>query len=576
MSDISDRFWSYVEDVETGKILTNRWMKLVMKRFRQDLKKSEDPSYPYEFNLDYAERIIKFTELMKQTDSSFAGQTLKLLPWQVFIFGQIEGWRRKDNPKLRRFRKAWLYVARKNGKSCMVSSFGIWDLLSTPGSQVYLAATVKSQAKIIFTMISNMIDQNPMLSKRLKNYKSTSTIVNPANYGKLTALSADSKKTSDGLSPSMGIFDECSVSDYSIYKVIESGEGARQDSLNILISSGSAMLDSMGFAECDRAEKILEGIIEDETYFTVMFCIDKEDDWRDESKWIKANPSLGVTLSQEFLHNLKVQAEQVPLLQTEFRTKCCGEWCNPETTWINYRYWQTCINNASKYKFDINKPYYANIAIDLSKSNDLTAMTLCLYQDNKYFLKHYLYFPIDSFQDRITKETELWRRWLDKGIVTPTPGKTIDYDWLLKQIEEILSEYEVQECLIDPYNSSRVVNDLENTLTVVPIAQNLKNLSPYAKTLEKEILDGNIVDNNEVMKWCISNAKIYTDANSNIKIIKNNNKGTDVGNLHIDPVICASMCIGRIQSLLDAGEIDLRSADQVAQDTRDLLSKLTF
>ena len=171
MTDIEQRFWSYVEDVETGKVLTNKWMKLVMKRFRKDLKRTQNTSYPYEFKLELAERIIKFTEMMKQTDSSFAGKELVLLPWQVFIFGNLFGWVRKDDNSLRRFRKAWLFVARKNGKSCMVSSFGIWDLLSTPGSQVYLAATVKSQAKIIYTMISNMIDQNQMLNKNKQHFQ---------------------------------------------------------------------------------------------------------------------------------------------------------------------------------------------------------------------------------------------------------------------------------------------------------------------------------------------------------------------------------------------------------------------
>ena len=544
-----------------------------MKRFRNDLEKSKSPDYPYEFKLELAERIVKFTEMMKQTDSNFAGQPLKLLPWQVFIFGNLFGWVRKDNNKLRRFRKAWLFVARKNGKSCMVSSFGIWDLLSTPGAQVYLAATVKSQAKIIFTMISNMIDQNAMLSKRLKNYKSTTTIVNESNYGKLTALSADSKKTSDGLSPSMGIFDECSVSDYSIYKVIESGEGARQDSLNILISSGSDRLDSMGKAECDRAEKILEGIIEDDTYFTVMYCIDKEDSWMDESKWIKANPSLGVTVSNEFLHNLKVQAMQVPSLQTEFRTKCCGEWLSNEHAWMKDSVWTKCMKSELP---DMTKPYYANLSIDLSKANDLTSLTLCIYQNEKYYMKHYLYFPEDSLPDRIKTETDQWRQWFDNGIVTPTPGQTINYDWLLKQIENISNQYEISECLYDPYNSTKIVNDLENSLILVPITQTLKNLSPYTKTYEKAILDGKIVDPNPFMRWAMSNARVITDVNDNIKVVKNERKGKDTARLHIDPIITSLMCVGRIQSLLDAGEIDLRTPEQIAEDTKKFLSNLKF
>lgn len=575
MTDIEQKFWSYVEGVENHTILTNKWIRLCMKRFREDLKRQGTEDFPYIFDFSKAERVIKFGQLLKQVNDDWSGVQLEFMPWQVFVFGNIYGWYHKDTG-LRRFRKAFLFITRKSGKSTMVAVSALWDLLSTNGAQVCLGATTRQQSRIIFDIIVGMVEQNEILNKRLRTYKSTSTIVNASSYGKIEALSSESKKTGDGKNCSLALLDEAAASDYGIAKILESGMGSRPEPLMLMITSGSTQLDSMGYTEYDRSTKILQNIIQDETYFCCLYCLDEEDNWLDESKYGKACPSLGVTVKPEFLHNLRVQAEQNPVLQSEFKTKNLGLWCNPETTWINYRYWQTCIDNASKFKFDIEKPYYANIAIDLSKCNDLTAMTLCLYQDNKFFLQHYLYFPMDSFQDRITKETELWRQWFDKGIVTPTPGKTIDYDWLLKQIENVLSEYDIQECLIDPYNSTRVINDLENSLTVVPIPQNLKNLSPYAKTLEKEILDGNIVDNNEVMKWCISNAKIYTDANSNIKIIKNNNKGTDTGNLHIDPVICASMCIGRIRSLLDAGEIDLRDAETVRQDTANFLSKLNF
>jgi len=449
-------------------------------------------------------------------------------------------------------------------------------LLSTPGAQVHLAATTRAQAKIVYNVVSAMVDQNDALSARLRQYKSTATIVNESSYGKLTALSSESKKNADGLSTSLGIFDECSASDEAIYKIIESGQGARPSPLNILISSGSDKLDSMGKQEFDRACKILQGIIEDDTYFTVLYCLDENDDWLDESKYIKANPSLGYTLKPDFLHKLKVQAEQQPSLQTEFKTKCLGLWCSNEHAWINYKYWQICSDNAKKYKFDPEKIYYANLGIDLSKSNDLTTLTLCLYQEGRYFMTHWLYFPEESFAERIKTETEQWRLWLDNGVVTAVPGKTIDYDWLLKQVEEIASEYEIEEVLYDPYCANKVIPELENSLTVVPIPQHLKNLSPYTKAYEKEILDGNIVDGNEMMKWCVSNAMVFTDANGNIKVLKNSRMGKDVRDMHIDPVITSLMCVGRIKSLLDSGDIDLRTPEESAADLEKLLTGLGF
>ena len=571
-----ERMWRYVQDLESGKILSNKWMKLVMKRFRKDLEKSKDGSYPYEFRPELGERVVKFAELLKQTNDQYLGKELVLMDWQCFIIHQLYSWVRKDNNEIKRFRKAWLYVTRKSGKSTLSAVFCLWDLLSTNGAQVCIAANTRAQAKIVFSVVSAMIDQNEVLSKRLRQYKSTSTIVNERNYGNITALSADTKKSGDGKNCSLGVFDECSTTDYSIYRVIESGQGQRPSPLNILISSGSDQLDSMGKQEFDRACKLLEGVIEDDSYFTCLYCLDEKDDWLDESKYQKACPALGYTVNPEFLHKLKIQAEQTPSLAVEFKTKCLGLWLNNEHAWINYRYWKVCVDNARKFKFDITKPYYANLGIDLSKSNDLTSLTLCLYQEGKYYMRHWLYFPLDSFGERIKTETELWRKWLDDGVVTGVPGKTIDYDWLLAQIEEIASEYEISEVLYDPYCSSKIIPELENSLTVVPIPQHLKNLSPFTKTYEKEILDGNIVDGNEMMKWCVSNAMIYTDPNGNIKVLKNSRMGKDVRDMHIDPVITSLMTVGRTKSLLDAGEIDLRTPEESAKHLDELLTSLGF
>ena len=575
MTDIETKFWSYIEGVENNTILTNKWIKLMVKRFREDLKRQGTEDFPYVFDFSKAERIIQFGQLLKQVNDDWAGEPLVFMPWQVALYGQLYGWTHKYTG-LRRFRKAFIYITRKSGKSTMVAVSALWDLLSTNGSQVCLGATTRAQSKIIYDIIVGMVEQNPILSKRLRIYKSTSTIVNYSTYGKIEALSSESKKTGDGKNCSLALLDEAAASDYGIAKILESGMGSRPEPLMLMITSGSTQLDSMGYTEYDRSTKILQNILQDETYFCCLYCLDEEDDWLDESKYGKACPSLGITVKPEFLHNLKIQAEQNYLLQSEFKTKNLGLWCNPESTWINYRYWEVCAQNAKKYKFDKDKTYYANIAIDLSKVNDLTALTLCIYQDGKYFFKHKLYFPMDSFKDRITKETQLWQNWFDTGVVTSTPGKTIDYDYLIEEVGKLASEYEINECLYDPYCSTKIVSDLENSLVMVPIPQNLKNLSPYAKSYEKAILDGDIVDDNPFMKWAISNAKIYTDANNNIKIIKNNNKGTDVGNLHIDPVITSSMCQGRISSLLDAGEVDIRSPEQVKEDTANFLKNLNF
>jgi phage terminase large subunit-like protein len=318
----------------------------------------------------------------------------------------------------------------------------------------------------------------------------------------------------------------------------------------------------------------LDGIIQDENYLPILYCIDEGDSWENPKVWPKANPCLGVSLKEDFLVKSAREASQIPSLQVEFRCKNMCEWLSNEHSWISYRYWEKCVENAKKFKFDKKKPYYANLSIDLSRSNDLTSLTLCIYQGGKYFMKHWLYFPKDSLSDRIKTETELWNQWFEKGVVTSTPGKTIDYEFMINEIGRICEEYDISECLYDPYCSNKIISDLENSLILIPIPQNLKNLSPYTKSYEKAILDGDIVDGNDFMKWAVSNAMIYEDANGNIKLVKNSRKGKSVENLHIDPVITSLMGLGRIKSLLDSGDIDLRNVEEIQKETHDFLKDL--
>ena len=568
----TERLLQYCEDVEHNRIVTNVWIKKAVKRFRQDIERSKTDDFPYWYDTEAADRFVKFCELLKLYQDEFAGKPLHLEPWQCFVMCQTMGWKNKETGA-RRFNTVFCFVGRKNGKSVMASTLLIYDVLCTNGGQALCCATKREQSKIVYDSAKNMITQNDILSKRLRIYESTSRMVNQKINSRIEAMSSESKKF-DGLSPSLIVADELSaMDDYSIIKILKSGQGARKDRLCFQITSGSDNLGSCGKSEFDRSCKILDGIIQDENYLAILYCIDEGDSWQDQSKWIKANPCLGISLKEDFLITACREATQVPSLQTEFRCKNCCEWLSNEHSWIPDSKWTKCIRHD---KPDFTKPYYANLSIDLSKSNDLTSLTRCVYQDDKFFMTHWLYFPLDSFGDRIKTETEQWRQWLDKGIVFGTPGQTIDYDWLLKQIEDVSEECEISEILYDPYSSSKITTDLENSFTIVPISQTLKNLSPYTKSYEKLLLDGKIIDPNPFMRWAMSNAKIITDVNDNIKVVKNERKGKDTNRLHIDPVITSLMSVGRIQSLLDNGEIDLRTPEQVKEDTKNFLSNLKF
>ena len=567
----TERALRYVNEVSEGKILVSRLVKLAVDRFKRDIERQNTKEFPYHFDSNASDRFIMFAESTKLYSDKWAGKFLHLEDWQCFIFANVYGWKKSDGR--RRFRKAFLQVARKNGKSSMLSVVLLWDLMMVNGSQCYAGATKRDQSRILFRSLKQTIKQNSALSRRLKIYESTSRITNEPKGGFFEALASDNDRL-DGLNPSCAVIDEIgSQKNMALVNVIESGMVSRPEPLLWEIGSATDNMYSAGKQEHDRAKKILEGVEEDESFFCIVYELDENDDWTDESLYKKANPNLGITVDAEILHNMKVQALSNASYEGELRTKCLGQYITPITAWIQPQVWNVIVDNTNKYTFNKQKPYFAVGAVDLSKRNDLTAFTVCLYQDSHYFLIHKAYFPLEMMEEKMKHDNEMWRKWTDQGILTATIGSVVDYKVMFKDIRELCDEYKIDHILFDPYNSNSLVTELQDNFDLVEVPQNIKNLSPFTKRFEEEVYKGSIVDSNPLMRWEMSNAEVYRDANDNLKVVKPKVKESSK---RIDHVITSLMCIGRIGSLLDNDEIDLRTDEEISNDTSSFLQSLNM
>ena len=575
------RFTAYMNWVDKHPALVCDYVKKAVARHRRDIIRSKtDPSFPYRFDRAKAQRFIDFCETLKQYKDRFAGEPLVLQPWQVFIFGSIYGWVRKDNG-MRRFRKAFVFVARKNGKSTMSSPVLLWDILTVPGSEGYVAATKRDQSKIVYESVCKMIDQNPGLTQRLKQYRSTSTIVCGRTAGKIAALSSE-YKTFDGLNPSCVIIDEvAAMPDYSIIQVLQSGTGARPEPLIFEITSGSDNTESAGHEEFERSEKILNQVYEDDTFFCILYTLDKGDDWRDSSKWIKANPNLGVSVYLETLQNHCNEALQNYRLEGEFRIKELCQFISPVTAWIPFSSWKRCIDNAqtlpSLYTLDMRQCVAVG-AIDLSERLDFTSFMVMVYHipSGRYYAEHHYYIPEGQIQTKCRTDSPLVWKWVELGLIRATKandGLKVDYNTIFADCRDAIERLNVREILFDPWNAGQLVDELGPYAELVEIRQSMKDISPFAKDYEAAVTSGEIVDGNPVMRWMVSNCDIYTDANGNIKPVKHGGKASPK---HIDGVITSLMAMGRIKSLLDGGYIDLREPEEIEADMERRLAAIDY
>lgn len=567
------RFYRYIEDVQSGKVLTNRYIKAAVKRTLSYMEKSKDPNYPYRFDEEKAQKAINFVEHCKHYKGEWAGKNIHLEPWQVFFYANIYGFVRKDNG-MRMIRKAFCFVGRKNGKSLMVSPVLIRDALSTNGGEAYCLATKKDQAKIVFENVKQMVRQDPVFSKHLKVYTSMNRIVCNSRASKIEALASESNML-DGLNPSVGIIDEVSaMKDFSLINVIESGTGAQPQPLLIEITSGSDNVNSAGAAEFERSKKILDGFFEDDSFFTLPYTLDDEDSWQDTSKYIKANPNLGVSISLEYLKRMRDQAIQQPYKEGEFRTKNLNQYISPETAWISAKAWAICKNNAIGFEFD-SAEWVCVGAVDLSHRLDFSAYSLCFYNldKGKYFFRHHFYIPEGQIEAKCRTDSELVRHWISRGLITATPGDVIDYSYIFNDMEEDIETYHPKELLFDPWDSGELRKRMAPLIDLVEIPQSMKVISPMAKDYEAEILNGNVIDGNEVEGWMISNCDVYRDPNDNIKPVKHGGKDSPY---HIDGVVTAVMSLGRIRQLLLEGSLDNRTIDEIMADMEQELAQIDY
>lgn len=512
-----------------------------IKRFQDDIKRSkEDETFPFVLDYSKAEKVIRFAECLKQSKAPYAGMPLKLQSWQKFIYVNLYSWIHKDNPKRKRFRKSYIQVSRKNGKTTLAVPLLLWDLLTIGGAEVYTTATTKEQAKIAFSETKKMVSKNKELKALIGTYRESLIYKD----SKIMALSSETESF-DGYNPSFALIDEYHASRTDeMISVLQTGQATRENPMLFIITTAGTNLNSPCHLEYKKAKQILNGSIQDETYFTMIFELDDTDKWDDETKYYKANPSINhITTMKEYLKNSLKEVKQKPSLEASYKTKNLNFWVESSMKqWIKSEYWNKAMKPFNENDL-LEKDCVAGI--DLSKINDFSAFTLCFNINGKYIYKHKFYIPENQIEDKMKSDNVMIRKWIEQGYITATPGNTIDYEYILNDIQEAMEKYNVQGIGYDAYNSNNLINkELEATGLLVPISQSLQSLSEPSKKYEKAILDEAVIDANPVMAWMISCAEIRPDVNGNFKPLKPDSRKSSN---RIDGVVSSIMALMMFQ-----------------------------
>ena len=273
---------------------------------------------PYFFDEVASNKAISFIErFITHTKGEQTGSPLMLEDWQKEIVGNIFGWKSKET-KLRKYRTVFIEVPRKNGKSTLSASIGLYMLFADDerGSEIYSAAGDRQQAGIVFEIAKRMIGQNTELIQRSKVFRNSITNESKGNF--YQAISSDSK-TKHGFNANCIIFDELHTQpNRDLWDTLTTSTGSRRQPLTIAITTAGYDRQSICYEVYSYAKKVQDGTIKDDSFYPVIYEAELEDDLQDEKVWQKANPNYGISLRKEYMERESQKAIDIPSYRNTF------------------------------------------------------------------------------------------------------------------------------------------------------------------------------------------------------------------------------------------------------------------
>jgi len=287
-----------------------------------------------------------FPANLKHGKDKFAGQPFRLAEWQALATGHLFGW--KDDNGLRRFRKCFIYVPRKNGKSCWTAGLSLILLMAdgTAGAEVYNAAADYNQASLVYNYAHLMVMQHAPLSGQLKTYRTTKTMEHAATNSIYRVLSSDAD-TKHGLNPSAYVVDEVHAQKKpDLMEVLETGVGVRSQPLGIYLTTADFARPSPCNIMLDDARQIRDGVVSDPSFLPVIYEASLDDDWHSEDVWRAANPNFDIMNPAIFRDDYNKACRQ-PSFENTFKRLRLNIQTEQEQRWIKLEDWDQCPTELS-------------------------------------------------------------------------------------------------------------------------------------------------------------------------------------------------------------------------------------
>jgi phage terminase large subunit-like protein len=478
-----DRTSAYAQAVVDGEIVAGPHVRNACRRHLDDLEYG--PKRGLWFDYEAADRVFGFFEdVLKLSEGQFEGQPFKLQPMQEFILGSLFGWKREDGR--RRFRRAYIEAGKGCGKSPLAGGIGLYGLTSDgeAGAQIYAAASKTDQAQVLFQDACKMVRAAPALAKRLQFSGGIGREFNIAHLASgsfFRPVSREAGKSGSGPRPYFVLADEVhEMPDAKILEMLERGFKFRRDPLLLMITNSGSDRKSVAWAQHERGVKVAAGNIDavtdpaylgnviDDSTFAYICALDEGDDpLTDPSCWAKANPLLGVTITEDYLAEQVAEAKAIPgSLNGILRLHFCV-WTDAETAWMSRATLEPAIAD-----FDpaIHHGKSVTLGIDLSKTRDFTAKAVVVETGEvsveriddsgqpytvvapTYDAWVEIWTPGDTLEARSrTDRADYYLVWQKEGWIKTPKGESISYRHVAQSVAEDAHNFKIMALGYDRY-----------------------------------------------------------------------------------------------------------------------------
>jgi phage terminase large subunit-like protein len=471
---------AYVADVLSGATVAGRWTRLACERFAR-MREVLPGGRTYTWSPAHVQDVCAFVERLPHVEGRWPATTIALAPWQVFVLAATYGFRRPDGGRL--VTTVFFQVARKSAKSTLVAACALYHLLHEhePGAQVVCGANTGSQARLVFSIMQRMVKRTLWLREAgLTVYANAITSLD----GSARPINAKSS-SQDGLNPSFISLDESHAQNFELHDVLKSAQGSRVAPMLMAPTTAGHSLTSVGYALRGTAQKVLEGVVDAPHLFAVLYELDAEDDWRDETVWVKSAPMIGVTPTFAFVRQYCADAVSTPGLQSEFEVKVCNRWLHAANSWLSMPAWAKCADETLTFQDFEHEPCW--IGVDLAERDDIAAVALVFQRAGLLytFVRGYLPALVVAERSRAVPE---YKAWVATGELIVTDGNMTDYPTIEAHLRADCDRFDVQDIAIERYGALNLAANLTTSGLPARIeSKNAKVFTGPAKELEARI-----------------------------------------------------------------------------------------